>query len=85
MTKDDLFKGKPAPELTPIQGIPLPEEAEEFFDEREDDDLLLNENSRLKPEDLQNKERDSIDPQRDNLQPQGLLKEEEQIEEEEEN
>lgn len=85
LTKEDLFKGKPAPELTPIQGIPLPEEAEEFFDEREDDDLLLNENSRLTPEDLQNKERDTLQPQRDSIQPQGLLKEEEQIEEEKEN
>ncbi|MDT0642887.1 OstA-like protein [Zunongwangia sp. F363] len=62
MTKEDLFAGKPAPELVKIEGIPLPEEQEEFFDEREEDDLLLNENSRLKPEDLQNeKPQDSTD------------------------
>ncbi|MDT0688374.1 OstA-like protein [Salegentibacter sp. F188] len=68
LTKEDLFKGKPAPELVRIQGIPLPEEQEEFFDEREDDDLLLNENSRLQPEDLQNtkspprKEQEELQP-----------------------
>lgn len=59
-SKEDLFKGQPAPELTKIQGIPLPEEQEEFFDERkEGEEMLLNENSRLKPEDLQNRHPDS--------------------------
>ncbi|WP_373059075.1 OstA-like protein [Zunongwangia sp. H14] len=53
MTKEDLFAGQPLPQLVKIEGIPLPEEQEEFFDEREED-LLLNENSRLSPEDLQN-------------------------------
>ncbi|MFD1095474.1 OstA-like protein [Salegentibacter chungangensis] len=60
LSKEGLFKGEPAPELTKIEGIPLPEEEEEFFDEREEDDLLLNEKSRLKPEDLQNKKSDSV-------------------------
>lgn len=82
LTKEDLFKGKPAPVLTPIKGIPLPEEAEDFFEEREDDDLLLNENSRLRPEDLQNQEKDSTRVKQDSLQPAGLLKEEEELKEE---
>lgn len=61
LTKEDLFKGKPVPELVKIEGIPLPEEDEAFFDEREEgDDMLLNDKSRLKPEDLQNRAKDSI-------------------------
>ncbi len=61
LTKEDLFKGKPVPQLVKIEGIPLPEEDEEFFDEREEgDDMLLNDKSRLKPEDLQNRAKDSI-------------------------
>jgi len=61
LKKEDLFKGKPAPELVKIEGIPLPEEDDEFFDEREEgDELLLNEKSRLKPEDLQNRAKDSV-------------------------
>ena len=71
LTKEDLFKGKPEPDLVKIQGISLPEESEEFFDEREEgDDLLLNDKSRLKPEDLQNRAKDSI-PQI--KEPQNLL------------
>ncbi|MFZ0489996.1 MAG: OstA-like protein [Salegentibacter sp.] len=59
-SKEDLFKGQAPPELTKIKGIPLPEEQEEFFDERKDgEEMLLNENSRLKPEDLQNRHPDS--------------------------
>ncbi|MGY5847612.1 OstA-like protein [Salegentibacter sp. HM20] len=69
LTKEDLFKGKPAPVLTPIKGIPLPEVEEEFFDEREDDDPLLNENSRLTPDDLKNRASDSTRVQRDTLEP----------------
>lgn len=61
LTKEGLFEGQPEPVLTKIKGIPLPEEPEEFFDERdENDDLLLNENSRLRPEILQNREQDSL-------------------------
>jgi len=67
-----LFKGKPVPELVKIEGIPLPDEEEEFFDEREEgDDMLLNDKSRLKPEDLQNRAKDSI-PQL--KEPQALIK-----------
>ncbi|WP_081212440.1 OstA-like protein [Salegentibacter sediminis] len=73
LSKEDLFKGKPAPKLTPIRGIPLPDEAEEFFEEREEDDLLLNENSRLRPEDLQNKKEDTTATSKDSLRlPEGF-------------
>lgn len=58
-TKEDLFKGQSAPELTKIKGIPLPEKQEEFFEERDSNKPLLNENSRLKPEDLQDREPDT--------------------------
>jgi hypothetical protein len=72
LTKEDLFEGKAAPELVKIEGIPLPQEEDGFFDEREEgDEMLLNEKSRLKPEDLQNKAKDSI-PQL--KEPQVLMK-----------
>ena len=61
LSKEDLFEGEPPLELVKIQGIPLPEEEEEFFEEREEGEgLLLNEKSRLQPEDLQNAVQDSI-------------------------
>jgi len=59
-SKEGLFEGQPEPELTKIKGIPLPDEPEEFFDERDEDDLLLDRNSRLSPEVLKNKKSDSI-------------------------
>ena len=59
-SKEGLFEGQPKPKLTKIKGIPLPDEPEEFFDEREEDDLLLDRNSRLSPEVLKNKKTDSI-------------------------
>lgn len=60
-TKDDLFAGQPPPELIKIKGIPLPEEETNFFDEQDADTPLLNENSRLKPEDLKDKVIDSLE------------------------
>ncbi len=60
MEKSDLFAGKAPPELVRIQGIPLPDEQEDFFDETDEDQPLLNENSRLRPEDLQDRKIDSI-------------------------
>jgi hypothetical protein len=60
LSKEGLFEGKPEPELTKIKGIPLPEEPEEFFDERDEDDLLLDRNSRLSPDVLKNIKVDSI-------------------------
>ncbi|MEZ4875619.1 MAG: OstA-like protein [Flavobacteriaceae bacterium] len=58
LTKQDLFKGKPAPILPKIQGIPLPEDEGEFFEEKEEEDIELPEASKLKPKDLQNREED---------------------------
>lgn len=60
LQKSDLFKGDEPPVLTKIKGIPLPEEQESFFDESGDMQPLLNENSRLKPEDLKDTKVDSL-------------------------
>lgn len=60
LSKEGLFEGQEEPELTKIKGIPLPDEPEEFFDEREEDDLLLDKNSRLNPEVLKNRKKDSL-------------------------
>lgn len=56
--KEDLFKGKPAPMLPKIKGIPLPEDEGTFFEDIPLDDIELPENSKLKPEDLQNRKDD---------------------------
>lgn len=65
---DDLFKGDPPLELTEIQGIPLQQEDGEFFEDQDQDGThLLNERSRLQPEDLQNKRQEPSKPQRDSL------------------
>ncbi|MEZ4779568.1 MAG: OstA-like protein [Flavobacteriaceae bacterium] len=58
LTKQDLFKGKPAPILPKIQGIPLPEDEGEFFEEINEEEIILPEASKLKPKDLQNREDD---------------------------
>ncbi|HET8855874.1 MAG TPA: OstA-like protein [Salinimicrobium sp.] len=71
-SKADLFKGEPPLELVKIEGIPLPEETEEFFEDREEGDPLLNEKSRLDPEDLKNEVQDSI-PANSQLIPQPLI------------
>lgn len=60
LSKEGLFEGQPEPELTKIKGIALPDEPEEFFDEREEDDLLLDENSRLNPKVLKNRKVDTL-------------------------
>jgi len=58
--KEDLFAGQTPPKLVKIKGIPLPEEDNNFFEEIDEDQPLLNENSRLKPEDLKDKKIDSL-------------------------
>ena len=58
MTVQDLFKGKPAPILPKIKGMPLPEDEGEFFEEMDEEDIELPEASKLKPKDLQNREDD---------------------------
>ncbi len=60
LQKSDLFKGEEPPKLVKIKGIPLPEEQENFFDENNEDRPLLNENSRLSPEDLIDTRVDSL-------------------------
>ncbi len=55
----DLFKGKPAPILPKIQGIPLPKVEDEFFDEDPEKELLIPEASKLTPEHFKNKIGDS--------------------------
>ncbi len=60
LQKSDLFKGEEPPKLTKIKGIPLPEEQENFFDENDSERPLLNENSRLSPEDLIDTKVDSL-------------------------
>ena len=53
---DDLFMGKPKPVLTKIQGLPLPLQEEDFFDEN--NSSQINENSRLKDKKLIDKKED---------------------------
>ena len=52
---EDLFKGKPAPVLPRIRGIPLPEDEGEFFEDIPEEEIELPENSKLSPKDLQNR------------------------------
>ncbi|MFD2516825.1 OstA-like protein [Salinimicrobium flavum] len=59
---EDLFAGEEPYEPLKIKGIPLPVDEEDFFEERDEDDLLLNERSRLRPEDLKERATDTITP-----------------------
>ena len=69
----DLFAGEPEYELVKIQGIPLPEKEDQFFDKRElEDDPLLNEKSRLRPEDLKNRPEDTLPPASENEIREGI-------------
>ncbi len=60
LQKSDLFKGQEPPKLVKIKGIPLPEEQANFFDENDSERPLLNENSRLSPDDLIDTKVDSL-------------------------
>jgi hypothetical protein len=51
---NDLFKGKEAPVLPKIKGIPLPKDEGEFFEDVPEDELEIPEASKLKPKNLQN-------------------------------
>ncbi len=51
---NDLFKGKPAPVLPKIKGIPLPEDEGEFFEDIPEEELNIPEASKLKPKNFQN-------------------------------
>lgn len=54
-TVEDLFKGKPAPVLTKIKGIPLPKNEGEFFEDKPEEEIDLPKESKLSPKDLQNR------------------------------
>ncbi|WP_324721422.1 OstA-like protein [Salinimicrobium sp. HB62] len=75
---DDLFEDDPDYEPVLIEGIPLPEEEGSFFDKEKRDRPLLNNKSRLKEKDLQERPADTI-PAATNkaAEPQPLLRQEE--------
>lgn len=52
---EDLFKGKPAPILPKISGIPLPKNEGTFFDDVPANEIELPKESKLSPKDLQNR------------------------------
>lgn len=54
-TVEDLFKGKPAPILPKITGIPLPKDEGQFFEDIPEDEIELPKESKLNPKDLQNR------------------------------
>ena len=75
---EDLFKDDPDYEPVRIEGIPLPEEEESFFDKEKRDSPLLNDKSRLKEKDLQERPADTIPASNQEApQPQPLLRQEE--------
>ena len=71
---EDLFKGKPAPILPKIKGIPLPKDEGEFFDSKSEKDIELPKESKLSPKDLQPRANDpkgetlESEKERDSLQ-----------------
>lgn len=62
--KQDLFIGKEKPKLVKINGIDLPEQQDNFFDNSENNEQLLNDKSRLKAKDL----KDAVVPKTDTTQ-----------------
>ncbi|WP_084426819.1 OstA-like protein [Aequorivita capsosiphonis] len=66
LTVEDLFKGKPAPILPKITGIPLPKNEGQFFDEIPEDEIQLPKESKLSPKDLQNRPDDPIPEMEEN-------------------
>ena len=75
LTVNDLFKGKPKPILPKIKGIPLPKDEGEFFEDVEDDELMLPDASKLKPSDLQNRKDDPKMKTREDDSENGIEKE----------
>lgn len=64
LAKEALFKGKPAPILPKIKGIPLPKDEGEFFEEKTDEELNLPEASKLDPSVFKNRPEDTA-PQKE--------------------
>jgi lipopolysaccharide export system protein LptA len=58
LSKADIFKGKPAPILPKITGIPLPTDEGSFFEEQTEEELDLPESSKLSPKDFKNRPED---------------------------
>lgn len=67
---EDLFLNEPDYEPVKIEGIPLPEEEESFFEDRDEEDHLLNEKSRLKQKDLQERPTDTLPGRLNTVAPQ---------------
>lgn len=82
LRKEDLFKGKPAPLLPKIQGIQLPEDEGEFFENVPEDELDIPEASKLSPKNFQNNPDDPKPLTRDAVDPTTLPKKENSEEEE---
>ena len=75
---EDLFKDDPDYEPVKIEGIPLPEEEDSFFDKEKRDGPLLNNKSRLKEKDLRERPADTIPAATQEAgRPQPLLRQEE--------
>ncbi|MCC8361436.1 OstA-like protein [Salinimicrobium sediminilitoris] len=78
LSVEDLFADDPDHEPVKIEGIPLPEEEENFFDNEPGNGPLLNEKSRLKETDLQERPSDTISGATEKAaQPEPLLRQEE--------
>lgn len=75
---EDLFIDEPDYEPVKIEGIPLPEAEESFFEERKENDHLLNDKSRLKRTDLQERATDTLPAQTEETapRPEPLIKQE---------
>ena len=59
LSKEDLFKGEPEFELVEIKGLPLPKLDEDFFSIPDNRDRpFIPETSKLRPENLENREED---------------------------
>jgi lipopolysaccharide export system protein LptA len=73
----DLFIDDPDYEPVSIEGIPMPEEEENFFNNETRDGPLLNEKSRLQEKDLQERPVDTVPNASRAAQPDPLLRQEE--------
>lgn len=74
---ENLFTDDPSYEPVKIEGIPLPEEEEDFFDQNPGDVPLLNSKSRLKPKDLKERAGDTLTRPTNAAQPEPLLEQQE--------
>jgi len=78
LSVSDLFKGKPAPILPKIKGIPLPKDEGEFFEDFTENEFIIPEASKLSPEQLKNNPEDTSplkakEPKRENEEKESTL------------